>query len=91
MGIKFFTKGNVSLCIAGGGFIASVLILHFKIFVGTTAQLITVLSAAFEAGTAGALADWFAVSGFPRDSDTIHEKTYKYHCKKKRIFYESYF
>ncbi len=60
---KFSPKnlGNISLCVAGGGFIVLVLILHFRLVEGTAAQLLIILTAAFEAGTAGALADWFAV------------------------------
>lgn len=58
--------GNISLCIAASGFIIIVLILHFNIVEGFTAQILAVLLAGFEAGTAGALADWFAVNALFR-------------------------
>jgi uncharacterized membrane-anchored protein YjiN (DUF445 family) len=60
---KVSTKylGIISLCIAASGFVILLLILHFKIIGGFTAQILAILLAGFEAGTAGALADWFAV------------------------------
>ena len=59
--------GNISLCVAGGGFIALTLILHFRLVEGTIVQWLTILAVAFEAGTAGALADWFAVRALFRE------------------------
>jgi len=59
--------GKISLCIAAGGFVILALLLYFKVVEGRAAIVLTILTAGFEAGTAGALADWFAVRALFRE------------------------
>ncbi len=56
--------GTISLCIAGGGFILLEALLKLNIISGAGWQI---LAFGFEAGLAGAVADWFAVKALFRE------------------------
>jgi uncharacterized membrane-anchored protein YjiN (DUF445 family) len=63
---KVSKKGTISLYVAVGGIILVAICIHFEFARGWGVQCLIILLAGFEAATAGALADWFAVSALFR-------------------------